>query len=326
MIGTGVGLSERALSLFVWYTITSGDRDEPLEIGREELRDALSDAGIDPDFLPPQGRSIDAFRSATSGVVDDYDHHGTPVQLVIRQTASDVLSVTRTVYLTWEKEGKAMQRKVATLHFLRPRRNSAGRIQGTERLKTQIDMRLEGMHRERVTDFVHRVVTSYELKQRRLSAHAVRAVVRDFLLNCGAVSVQGVSGGAYLLAERYQAEAYALRDVVRRCGQQCRLRVMRLPDEPDMYEMALESIDGDIENRAEGLAREIHEWVEGNPLKAPTARQWGVWMAACRALQDLLLGYMDAYQGATFERAGAALDKVVTLSEEMGSLITATAR
>jgi len=312
------------LSLFVWYTISSGAGEEPLPITREELKDLLVKADIDPQFLPDTSRAIDAFRSATTAATDEYDSDGTPMRLVVRETRQTPTHVMRQVFRQWTnaESGEIEEQRVADLQFFRPRRTAAGRVHGTERLRILVDQRMSGLDRARVDALVKRIQAAYKTNRDRLSSHAVRAVARTYLYRLGAVAVADSGGGAYLLPPEHRAEAQALQAVIRQCGPGCRLRVIPLPDEPDLREMVVESIDVDIETRALVLVRDVGEWVAGHPEVAPTTARWTGWRAECRIMQDLLLDYSDRYD-ATFPRAGAALDTLMEMTDELGLLVAA---
>lgn len=316
-------MSNGTLSLFVLYTIGSGSSDDPLEVTREQMKGWLADAGIDPAYLPAHGRSVDAFRSATSTAADSYDYLGTSVRLVVRETAATKDVVTRRVFQTWIEDGAPQERLVATLQFFRPHRTAEGRIHGSERMRWRVDQRLSGFHKGRVSEFVARLKKTYELRRELLSPHAVRAVVRTYLTDCGAVAMSEAGGGAYLVDPLHADQVKALQAIVMRCGPRCRMRVIPILDEPDLREMVLESADADIAARASAVFKEVSDWMASHPGLAPATTRWTSWMGECRVLQDRLVDYMERFEDAQFPTASQRVGQLADLTAELGLLVTA---
>jgi hypothetical protein len=314
------------ISLFVWYRISSGGSSDALPITRDRMKQLLIEAGIDPEFLPATARGVDAFRSATTSATDEYDRRGTMVRLVVRETRQTPEHVMRTVFRQWtDDDGYLCEERTADLQFFRPHRTSAGRVPGSQRLRCVVDQRLRGVDRTRTQRLIDRIIQAYELNMQLLSPHAVRSVVRDHLIRLGAVAVAESGGGAYLLPPELRAEAEALQSILRQCGPGCRMRLIPIPDEPDLREMVIESIDTDIEGRAQALVRDIASWVEEHPKEAPTTARWTSWRGEGRILQDWLVDYSDRYD-TTFAGAGAALDTLVEMTDQIGLKVAADRR
>ncbi len=306
----------------ICYTISSGASEEPLAVTRDQLRKLLVEAGIDTAYLPPEGRAINAFRTATSPVTDTYQRGDITVTLSIREVTGDDV-VTRHVYATWrDHEGATKERRMANLQFFRPRRTAAGRVPGTERLRVLVDQRLKGIDRERTEALVARVKELYQINRDHLNAHALRAVVRAYLSNLGAVAVAGSTGGWYLVPPEKLTAVAAIRSVVRRCGDNCRMRVIPLPDDPDMRAMIVESVDADVAGRAAVIVREMGELLHGDPRAVPSTARWSAWRADCQILQDLLVAYGDRY-ASSFPAAAATLDQAVEMSTQLGRRLAA---
>ena len=315
----------RPLSLLVWYTISSGS-DGPLPIARDQLKQMLTDAGMDGVNLPASARTVDSFRSATTNASDEYDSGKRRVRLVVRETGQSVNYVMRRVFKQWtDDDGDIQEQRVADLQFFRPERRSAGRVQGSERLRCLVDQRLRGIDRARVTALVQRIETHFEANRDLMSTAAVRAVVRGYLDRIGAVQMAESGGGAYLVSPAQRAEVESLKQLVLACGQNCRFRIIPLPDEPDLRTMVIESIDTDLAARAEAVARDINDWMGEHPKGSPTTPRWLSWRSELSLMQDWLVAYADLYDN-VFPTAAAALERLLKLTETVGLRVAAARR
>lgn len=292
------------LGLILWYTVTGG---ETLDTTRNELKQWLTDAGMDPALVPGTSRSIDAFRAATTGATDTYQLGERVITLEVREIRQTPEHVMRHVVRLDKGPGGASQTKVAEMQFFRPVRVSAGRLHGTERIRTVVDRRLRGLDKERVTALVQRCEQAYEAALSRMSPQQVRSVVRNYLTSIGAVPVVDFGGGAYLLMPEQGPRAASLADVVAKCGPECRVRVIPLIDQPELRSLIVESIDTEMADRAGALLREVVEQTRVTPARRAT------WRAGMHQLQEWLIQYGDRYDAA-FPRAAGAIEQLIELT------------
>lgn len=315
------------LSLVVLYTVSSGAVDEPLPVTRDQLLSWLSEVGISQQLLPAFGRGVNAFRTATTRATDEYQRGTTAVRLSVTEFASTGDYVKRRVMMTEETSAGGVKppRWVADLVFYRPRRKNTGRVHGTERFCTLVDHRLKGVDKDRVTALVRDCEKRYELHRQQLSAHALRQVIRNFVAALGGVSSTTPEGGFFLPPE-HRGQAEALREVIRKCGSNCVMRILTAPEgDSDLRDWLLTSIDADITGRVRAQQKLIADWTTENPTAVPTAPRWRSWRDECAVLQDLLVGFVDRYD-TTFPQAADALADLAETTMAWGRAIAAERR
>lgn len=313
------------LAIFLWYTIP-GSAEEPLDVTREQMKGWLEEAGIDPAIMTVEVYPVNVFRSSTTGMVDQYEIGDTPVKLIVREAGRSDTQVTRHVIRQWvDGAGVPRESKVADLQFIRPRRTAAGRVHGSEELRTSIDKRLSGVDKESVAAFVKRCVVRYEVNLDLLPPHAMRAMIRNFLVGLGGVAVADSGGGAYLIAPEHRRQLAALRDIVRRSGQGCRLHFIPVVDEPELREMVLESVEADVTARAYSLMAELTDWTSKNPEAIPTVQRWSAWRSSCGLLTDHLMDHSARYH-ASFDQATAALERLAMMIDDWGLRVASRGR
>ena len=293
------------LGAVTWYTITSGT-DAPLSITRDDVARWFTELGIDPSYLPPTIKGVDAFRSATTTAGDTYVDQGVCYTLIVRETRSGADTyVLRQVFQCWSDDDGPRERRVADLQFFRPHRIGAGRIHGTERLMTMTHQGLTGVHKERVAAVVARCVASYKVATRQLSAHAMRGVVRAYFAGLGAIAVQAGVGTYFVLPDRLAGLA-AIQEVVARCGPRCRLVVLPVVDDEQRRALVFASVEAEVDRRCQETLGEIGQWVGHGPSAAKVAS----WRADFSAVLGVVLEFCEVVGAPGFERAHASLEEL----------------
>lgn len=306
------------LGVLCLYSITSGVADEPLPITREGLEAAFAELQLDERFLPTPVRGVEAFRAATSNLSDSWESGGIRYKVSVRETERTEDYVLRQMFATWtDAEGIRQERRVADLQFFRPRRVTAGRIRGTEKLRTMLHRGLEELDRERLQALVDKGRAQYDMYVHRLTPHAMRLLVRSYLQYLGGVSLRAGAGGAYFLPLEQLDQVRLLRDLVHRFGPQCRLMFTPMVDDPEQREMIRDAVELDVEARVQSLLRDIEEWTRRNPDKTPSALTMRSWDDEHGVLTELLLSYGDLLDCA-FERAGDQLEDLKRVIGRMG--------
>lgn len=311
------------LGLLAWYNI--GPTDEPLPVARDGLAAWFEELGLDSGFLPPPVRAVEAFRTATSQLTDEWVSDGIRYRLVVREAERTEDYVKRQLWATWSTVEGPQERRVADLQFFRPRRVTAGRIRGTEKLKTMMHQGLQDLDRERLRAVVDRCRRQYEAYVHQLSPRTLREIVRNYLLHLGAISLRAGGGGVFFVPLDQRDQVGALRQLLSRCGPQCRLMFSPMVDDPEQREMLRDSVELDIETRVQAVLRDIADWTNKNPGKRPSTLMWRSWHGEYEVLSDVLVRFGDLLD-ATFADAADRLEDLGEAIKDTGGLVAAGAR
>lgn len=297
------------LGVWAWYSIANEGSDEPLPVTRDELGAWFKELGLEEGFLPTPVRGVEAFRVATTGLADEWVSNGTKYRVRVRETERTEDYVKRQLFATWSGPKGPQERRIADLQFFRPRRTMHGRVHGTEKLKVMMHQGLEDLDEARLRALVERAKAQYQMHLTRLTPHAMRNIVRGYVLWLGGVSLRLGGGGNYFLPIEQLEQVRQLRKLIGRCGPQCRLMFTTVFDDPEQRDMLREAIEIDVEARAQQLVRDIDEWRRRNPGRAPTTLTWKAWLAEQGVLTDLLMRYADELE-VTFDRAAIAVEQL----------------
>lgn len=314
------------LGVLCMYSITSGVADEPLPITREELEAAFTELKLEPGFLPAPVRGVEAFRAATSNLSDSWTSNGLKYKVSVRETDRTDDYVTRQMLASWtDADGIPQERRVADLQFFRPRRVTAGRIRGTEKLKTMLHRGLDDLDRERLDALVKKARSQYDMYVHRLTPHAMRLLVRQYLQFLGGVSLRAGAGGAYFLPLDQLEQVRVLRELVRRFGPQCRLMYTPMVDDPEQRDMIRDSVELDVEARVQSQLHDIEDWRRRNPGKTPGVTIVRSWTDEHDLLADLLVDYGDLLNVA-FGRAADQLEDLKGAIDRMNGQLASGLR
>lgn len=234
----------------------------PVRVSHLELEQWFDELGLDPAFLPPSIKRIDAFRNASSSVRRTYDMpvDGQSAELLVVEVRSDVDQVTRHVMrqVRDERQVKLDYDHLATLKFIRGGRTSMGKRSSGDHWKHQILSRTRGQDRAEVEALIEEIDERYHDLAANLHSAAIRAVLRSYLGHLNAIPMKS-SGGLYFVHQTRQADLDGLQQLARRIGQGTLLEQFPLVDTEDSREMLKEAYQSEVEEECRLLLRDIAE-------------------------------------------------------------------
>lgn len=307
-----------------WYTIVTPEGAPTLDVTIETLEEWFGELGLDKGFLPKAFRAGDAFRSATTDRVAEYtSDDGLRYRLLIVEHASKPELITRHVMRQGLVHGSATT-LAATITYYRPRRNNAGRIRGTDDVKTRLHANYRGVDRTQVNEFIAACLEAYDAKRHDMTPHKIRTVLRNYLADIGAVPIRPGLGIYFIPPDAHQT-ATALRDFVAKCGDGCRMRLVPLVDDPDMQEMVREAVDLEVDELAQQTLQSIAEWRDDNSGRLPTPLLLAAWRDKSQRLQDLVLSYGELHDWA-FPQAADGLEELRSVTDDLTRAIARSVR
>ena len=236
------------LGNIVWYQVSSGNAGSPLPVRREDLVGWFAELSLDPAFLPPLIKGVDAFRTASALINSGYSTDAEHVRLSVQEVRKSATSVVRNVIRTGTavNGGKVTTSRVAEIQFLRPRRRNTGRLHGTETIEVYPHSGLEGVDREQVLLALSQFEECYERFRQQLTSAAMRYVIRSYLINIDAVPIP--AGSSWFLPLAREDEVRALQVMTRRLGPHCAFDVIPLLDTPELRQMLSTNIELSVTN------------------------------------------------------------------------------
>jgi hypothetical protein len=312
------------LGHLIAYTISTGSDEPNLDVTRDQLEAWFDELGISTQFLPGATRTVDAFRQATSGVVEEYtNEEGQKFRLVVEEMRNEPNLVVRWVMRQGLSVG-TKSIKVAELKFYRPRRTPGGRVAGSEDVKSLIHRGLGGRDLEVTQAFVDGCLARYSKIRRQLGPDRVRKIIRDTLARKGAIPVQPTNTLYFVPPDAYPV-ALAVREFVQRCGGKCKMLLVPVVDDEDQREMLREAIDSEVDTRAHGTLEAMAKWQADNPLKTPGRLLMHGWLLEYRGLTAMLERYGDQYE-MTFPLAAQSLENLQVAMDQLSQRFMAQMR
>lgn len=303
------------LALQVWYRIAADNGQEPIPISRAELLAAVTELGIEGCQLAA-GNATDAFRTATSRMVGEYTKDGRLIRLAVREGRKNDDMLLRYVYRIWkDDDGIKHEARSATLEFFRPRRTAAGRIHGSERLRTMVDRRLDGVDKEHVTALVQRAVARYEATQSNITPHGLRSLVRNQVARLGGIALIGAAGSQFLVPTTEHEYVKRLQALVERCGGECSFNWAEVPDTPRWRATYAASADADLEATAGHLLQEVRDFLATKDF-TPSGRQLAAWRLEANVITERVMTIGDLVEEPC-PRTSTVLETVLELLAEM---------
>jgi CRISPR/Cas system-associated endoribonuclease Cas2 len=241
------------LGTLVLYTISDG------EYSLTDLAKHWADLGLDPKYLPVANKPIDAYRKATSEV-DDFEYplpDDKVAHVLVRDVRSDTEVIVR--HLTREIRDSQAQKlayaKIGTATFYRPTQDSQGRVvQGSERFKLHVDnSSLEPDERAAMQVLVDEVSRRYDRYVNYLDGQKIRAMVRAYLSDIGALNVKP---SVYFVHVSKTDEIEKLKQVIDRLGESS-MHHLPVIDLPSQRAMVVEAFQQEAVASLEDLVKEI---------------------------------------------------------------------
>jgi hypothetical protein len=260
---------ERAplLGHLVLYSIFDG------QVTRDGLAGWFTEFGLDPAFLPPEIRAVDAFEKVTGDVKVTYPLDGPPpgrrgrrqagrgrtATLMVRHVRRDGDQIVR--HLVREIRDEQQTRlsydvKVGECVFRRDTAPEAAHGAGSLHLApdfTVVPSQAEQQHIRAVLDHIG---DSYRRHCTYLTGDRLRGVIRTYVETLNAIKVRP-TGGVYFVHRRYQPALDALRDLVKRFGAGSHLVRVPLPDQAEMRQMVIAAWRTKAKDDLDRLARDI---------------------------------------------------------------------
>lgn len=244
---------EVLLGTLALYTISDG------EYSLTDLTAHWLELGLDPKYLPVANKPIDAFRKATSEV-DDFEYplpDDKVAHVLVRDVRSDTEVIVR--HLTREVRDSQAQKlayaKIGTATFFRPTTDAHGRVKpGSERFKLHIEnASLEPDERASMQVLVDEVGRRYDRYVNFLDGQKVRAMVRAFLFDLGALNVKP---SVYFVHVSRTDELEKLKQVIDRLGESS-MHHLPVIDLPSQRAMVVEAFQQEAVASLQDLVKEI---------------------------------------------------------------------
>lgn len=278
------------LGHLVLYSIFDG------EVTRDDMVSWFAELGLDPQFLPPPLRNVDAYERVTgpdgvrlsypiddpasaalAGAVGDtaatlagaastgrrrrQDVVGQAATLMVRPVRRDGGKIVRHV-VREVRDAENTQLTydtrigVATFH----RDNSAGSAEGAGSLDVEVDhvavATLPAAEQAAVAIMLQAIRDSYQHRCRYLTGDKLRGVVRRYVEHLGAIKVRA-TGGVYFVHRQHAEVLAALRELVSRFEGGSHLVRVPLPDQDEMREMVVAAFTTKAKEDLDRLARDI---------------------------------------------------------------------
>lgn len=324
---------DMVLGSLAWYFITEGDTpgaSVPVHVSPDQLERWFIDLGLDTAHLPPRLTRLNAFRKGSSEIEHSYEinskqratlrvveiDHST--DMVLRHMLRDVVDKSSSTVSTAH---------VATLRFIKPGRSAKAQAQGLGNYQVKIlDELIEispennqptgnkypisDHDREQIDSALAEFGKRYQVLAEFLQSQTLRATVRKVLTSCNAIMCKP-SGGVYFVHNDHQATLEALKELLSRIGQGCKLVSVPLFDTGDMREELTEQLAAEIGVDCRKLMSKIAEVNDTtNNGKVPAKTYANV-----NALYQDIVNRVEDYAeklGIAQARAGAELELVLT--------------
>jgi hypothetical protein len=300
---------DRPLALLVWYQVASnGDVGIPLQMTRRAFIAALDRLGIDSRSQIPELRSTDAFVAASAGISDTYQLGKTSVLLEVRKGKSDTESVMRHIYLVRTIGNRSEAKRVADLHFYRPRRTSAGRVHGTERLRSMISPTLEPDDRAHVELLIAKITQRYDQRRFQITGQQLRCFLREQMIELNGGPLSDTAGSTYLVPPERADRLQDIGLLVAEAGAGCVLHFAPVPDVPAWRRALIESLDHGYRVQAKEIRATLSMTIRGT--LGPSRERFERLRGQALALQERMIWCADRYDAA-FPTAAEAFEQTM---------------
>jgi Family of unknown function (DUF6744) len=244
---------------------------------RERLGGWFEELDLDPVFLPPEIRPVDAFEKVTGDVkhtypLDDPAAHqdgqgrrkrdeGEPrvATLLVRHVRrnGDVV-VRHLVREVRDAEQERLDYEVKVGECVFRRDTTSGALPGAGQLHTAADFAGVPDEREQreIRAVLDQVAADFRHHCRYLTGDRLRATVRNYVEALNAIKVRP-TGGVYFVHEQYRGTLVKLRELVKRFGAGSGLYLVPLPDEAELREMVVQAFRTKARDDLQRLAKEI---------------------------------------------------------------------
>lgn len=302
------------LGHIVMFTINDGQYD------RTEVDRWFDELQLDPQFVPEQGKAIDAYKKATSEANGSgYPlSDGNTAEVLVRDVSAGKDTVIR--HLIREvKDPKAKRlayNKIAEAIFYRPTVRNGKVEAGTERFRLTIDHpTLLPNERAPMDAVVEQVSAAYDRYCNYMDGMKVRAMVRDYVLHLNGIALKA---GVYFVHVSRVDELERLATLVDRLGNGCMMHLMPMVDLDTQRDMVVEAFQAEAAAQLTNVVREISHLRETRKKITPDA------YAKVKAQYDSVMTKASEYtrtlkisEDRTEGAAEIALDALAALQQQM---------
>lgn len=249
-------------------------------VTRDQVESWFAELGLDPAYLPPPNRDVDAFEKVTgpAGVRTSYglDQPGgrrrrrrtgqaldQVATLMVRHVRRDGKHIVR--HLVREVRDERETRLNYDVHLgecVFSRNLDPNAPAGAGTLSVSPDhgaiRELAPAEQRQVQALLVQIESAYKRHCTYLSADRVRGMLRSYIESLNAVRVRP-TGGVYFVHHRHTATLAGLRELVRRVGGGSHLVRVPIPDQEEMREMVIAAFTTRARDDLDRLARDIAE-------------------------------------------------------------------
>lgn len=287
------------LGHLVLYSIFDGN------VTRDDLERWFAELDLDPKYIPPPLRAIDAFERVTgpdgSRMVGALD--GQPLRmrrqrgkdapqrrqatLMVRHVTRNNDEIVRHIVREVRDERQTKLSYVAKLGecvFHRDKDTGTDSVAGAGRLEISVDHaaihQLPIAEQEQaaamVAELVEDLQTKYEHRRRYMTGDRIRGMLRNYIEDLNAIRVRP-TGGVYFVYREHTETLGALRELVTRCSEDSHLVRVPVPDHDEMREMVVDAWRSKTTEELQKLTRDIADAQHaarqsGNPVTAAAAQ------------------------------------------------------
>lgn len=297
------------LGRIVLFTIT----DEP--VAHSDLERWFSDLGLDDKYLPAQGKSLDAFKKATSDTKDSYPMKRQRTgQLLCRDVTSTGEFVRRQITREIKDGGKKRLAydEAITCTFYRP---PADRQDAAQLRIVVNDQVLEDEELKIVQLVAQSIKVRYDRYYQYLDGQKLRACIRGYLKKLNAIEIKG---GVYFVHASRDDELNRLAELVGKFGGGCHMNMIPIVDLERERKFIAQVFEREASQALNDLTREARELMAASGSVTTAA------VAKLKARYDEVLGNAEEHmltlqvsQDVTAASAEVALKALLSLQEEM---------
>lgn len=302
----------------LWFTINAP------RVTIEEMRQWFVELGLDEDYLPNPIKPVDAFRSATGDAETRYTlDSNRDARLTIDEVTYDNEKVVQHIIRQTrnKREGRLDHEQVGEAIFYRQSKNAKQKGKGGHRVRfSRKEHRTETADELATLDaFINDVYQRFELFCQFPTANAVRATIRQYILDLNSIAVRP-SGGVYFVHKTRKSTVDALQTFVARLENKSTLHTLPLVDTDDQREMLADSFQDEIEKACNSLLAEVAELNAKYGKGKLPPKKYAEANARYQELQDRAREYTDIL-GLGLDSAATALDtaldSVMSLAERI---------
>lgn len=245
-----------------WLVVWSVIDYEP-GITPERAKELFAELQLNPAYIPPVPKKIDAFRKATSNITRE---HETPDGKVVTFMARDVSNDSEQLERHIIREVRDGRRRVLehtkamqALFFKAQAKPGSNRrvIEGNAAMKLIPSPKGYPVDEHQlIEDMAAEIDERYRVYSTHLDAQRIRAVIRDYVRNFDAVQVKG---SLYFIDKEHTEELRRLAKFMGALPGRCRMNMIPLVDIEDARDMIIEAFV--TENR-EAMNRIVEKCAE----------------------------------------------------------------